>query len=66
MGEARARVELFQGVVSFLDVAGFTKLTERLARQPDGVSQAGRQAGSPLFVRIPFVYHGWHFFSLGI
>lgn len=42
MGEARARVEVFQGVVSFLDVAGFTKLTERLARQPDGAERLAK------------------------
>ena len=40
--EPLARVEKFQGVVSFLDVAGFTKLTERLAKQPDGAERLAK------------------------
>lgn len=31
-----------QGVVSFLDIAGFTKLTERLAEQPDGAERLAK------------------------
>ena len=31
-----------EGVVSFLDVAGFTKLTERLAMQPDGAERLAK------------------------
>jgi hypothetical protein len=33
MHEAMARCQHFEGVVSFVDLAGFTKLTERLALQ---------------------------------
>jgi hypothetical protein len=37
--EAGERCTPLQGVVSFLDVAGFTKLTERLALQADGAER---------------------------
>jgi hypothetical protein len=30
------------GVASFLDLAGFTKLTERLAQQPDGAERLAK------------------------
>jgi len=39
MRVAAERCTSLQGVVSFLDVAGFTKLTERLALQADGAER---------------------------
>lgn len=42
MAEAGARVSHMKGVVSFLDVAGFTKLTENLAAQPDGAERLAK------------------------
>ena len=37
-----ARCLPMSGVVSFLDVAGFTKLTEKLALQPDGAERLAK------------------------
>lgn len=42
MDLAVPRCMTLQGVVSFLDVAGFTKLTERLAMQPDGAERLAK------------------------
>ena len=37
-----ARCTTTRGIVSFLDLAGFTKLTERLALQPDGAERLAK------------------------
>jgi len=42
MDLAIPRCKTLQGVVAFLDVAGFTKLTERLAMQPDGAERLAK------------------------
>jgi len=42
MAKPAARSTTMRGVVSFLDVAGFTKLTERLALQPDGAERLAK------------------------
>jgi hypothetical protein len=42
MEAAAARVARMAGVVSFLDVAGFTKLTEKLAAQADGAERLAK------------------------
>jgi class 3 adenylate cyclase len=42
MAIAEPRIRTLQGVVSFLDVAGFTKLTERLALQSDGAERLAK------------------------
>ena len=42
MGVPAARCLQMSGVVSFLDVAGFTKLTEKLALQPDGAERLAK------------------------
>ena len=41
-GPARATCVKFVGVASFLDLAGFTKLTERLALLPDGAERLAK------------------------